>query len=263
MRSEAGWGLRISTAAVLAFLHLPLLLIVVYAFSSERSSYVFPPPGLTTEWFAVAAGRGDVRAAILLSVQVACAATFVALLLGGLAALALARGKLRGGDWIALLFVLPIALPGIVTGIALRSAFATFDIDFSTWTIIAGHATFCMVIVYNNAVARLRRIPPSVIEASLDLGATGLQTFRHVVLPNLGSALLAGGLLAFALSFDEVIVTTFTAGQQTTLPIWIFAEMVRPHQRPVTNVVAVFVMAITLIPVLAGYFLTREDSAAR
>ncbi len=263
MRSEAGWGLKASTAMVLAFLHLPLLLIVVYAFSSERSSYVFPPPGLTTEWFAVAAGRDDVRAAILLSVQVACAATALALLLGSLAALALARGKLRGGNWIALLFVLPIALPGIVTGIALRSAFAAFSVDFSTWTIIASHATFCMVIVYNNAVARLRRIPPSMIEASLDLGATGLQTFRHVVLPNVGSALLAGGLLAFALSFDEVIVTTFTAGQQTTLPIWIFAEMVRPHQRPVTNVVAVFVMAITLVPVLAGYFLTREESASR
>ena len=261
MRSSV--GLRLSAALTLAFLHLPLLLIVVYAFSSERSSYVFPPPGLTTQWFAVAAGREDVRAAIGLSLRVACAATTLAVVLGCLAALALARGRLRGGEWIALLFVLPIALPGIVTGIALRSAFAAMTIDFSTWTIIAGHATFCMVIVYNNAVARLRRIPPSMVEASLDLGATGWQTFRHVVLPNLGSALLAGALLAFALSFDEVIVTTFTAGQQTTLPIWIFAEMVRPHQRPVTNVVAVFVMAITFVPVLAGYFLTREQRGPR
>ena len=163
----------------------------------------------------------------------------------------------------SLLITLPIALPGIVTGIALRAALNLADIPFSFWTIVIGHATFCIVVVYNNAVARLRRTQGSLIEASMDLGADGFQTFRHVVLPQLGTALLAGGMLAFALSFDEVIVTTFTAGQQETLPIWMFSELIRPRQRPVTNVVAVMVIAVTLIPILAAYYLTRDGEDRR
>ena len=156
------------------------------------------------------------------------------------------------------LLILPIALPGIITGIALRSAFSLVDIPFSYWTIVLGHATFCIVVVYNNAVARFRRLSPSLMEASMDLGADGFQTFRHVVLPAIGTALLAGGMLAFALSFDEVIVTTFTAGQQQTLPIWMLSELIRPRQRPVTNVVAVIVIFVTALPILAAYYLTRE-----
>jgi putative spermidine/putrescine transport system permease protein len=152
---------------------------------------------------------------------------------------------------------LPIALPGIVTGISLRAAFDLANLPFSFWTIVAGHATFCIVVVYNNAVARFRRLSPSLMEASMDLGADGFQTFWRIVLPNIATALLAGGMLAFALSFDEVIVTTFTAGQQTTLPIWMFAELVRPRQRPVTNVVAVFVIVLTFLPILAAYYLTE------
>ena len=143
---------------------------------------------------------------------------------------------------------MPIALPGIITGIALRSAFSLFDIPFSVWTIVLGHATFCVVVVYNNAAARFRRTSGSLIEASMDLGADGFQTFRHVVLPNIGTALLAGGMLAFALSFDEVIVTTFTGGQQMTLPIWMLEELIRPRQRPVTNVVAMVVVLVTFLP---------------
>ena len=182
----------------------------------------------------------------------------MALVLGTLAAAALARTRFFGREAISLLLVLPIALPGIITGISLRSAFNLMDIPFSFWTIVLGHATFCIVVVYNNAVARFRRLSPSLVEASMDLGADGFQTFRHVVLPSIGTALLAGGMLAFALSFDEVIVTTFTAGQQKTLPIWMLSELIRPRQRPVTNVVAVVVIAVTAIPILAAYYLTRE-----
>ena len=170
----------------------------------------------------------------------------MAMVLGTLAAAALWRSRFFGREAITLLLILPIALPGIVTGIALRSTFGLLDIPFSFWTIVVGHATFCIVVVYNNVIARLRRTSPNLIEASMDLGADGFQTFRHVLLPNIATALLAGGMLAFALSFDEVIVTTFTAGQQTTLPIWMLSELVRPRQRPVTNVVAVFVIAVTL-----------------
>ena len=177
-------------------------------------------------------------------------------------AAAISRSKFFGRETISLLVILPIALPGIITGIALRSAFNLAEIPFSVWTIVLGHATFCVVVVYNNAVARFRRTSASLIDASMDLGADGFQTFRYVILPNLGTALLAGGMLAFALSFDEVIVTTFTAGQQQTLPIWMLEELVRPRQRPVTNVVAMVVVLVTFLPILAAYYVTRESRSA-
>ena len=252
-------GLKIAVWAGVLFLHLPLALIILYAFSSEDKSYIFPPPGLTTRWFAVALEREDVWDAMRLSFQIAAWSTAIALLLGTLAAGALARSRFFGREVINLLLILPIALPGVISGIALRSAYHAMDIPFSFWTIVVGHATFCVVVVYNNAVARLRRISPSLLEASMDLGANAFQTFRHVLLPQLGSALLAGGLLAFALSFDEVIVTTFTAGQQTTLPIWMFQELIRPRQRPVTKVVAVIMITLTFLPIVAAYWLTRSD----
>lgn len=257
----SAWTLRTAAWSVVLFLHVPLALIVLYAFSAEDKSYVFPPPALTTQWFGVAWQREDVWAAIRLSFGVAAWSTAIALVLGTLAAAALARSRFFGRDAISLLFILPIALPGIITGISLRSAYHTLEIPFSFWTIVIGHATFCVVVVFNNAVARLRRLNPNLIEASMDLGADGLQTLRYVILPQLGSALLAGALLAFALSFDEVIVTTFTAGQQTTLPIWMFQELVRPRQRPVTNVVAVLIIALTFVPIVLAYLLTRSDEA--
>ena len=262
MRSDgsraAPFGLKLAAALGLLFLHLPLLLIFVYAFTTEEKSYQWPPPGLTTQWFAVTWNRPDVWEALTLSVKVAAVSTAIALVLGTLCAAAVSRTKFFGRETISLLVILPIALPGIITGIALRSAFSLADIPFSFWTIVLGHATFCVVVVYNNAVARFRRMSGSLIEASMDLGADGFQTFRHVVLPNIATALLAGGMLAFALSFDEVIVTTFTAGQQQTLPIWMLEELVRPRQRPVTNVVAMVVVLVTLLPILAAYYLTRD-----
>ena len=200
--------------------------------------------------------------ALKLSVGVASLSTIVALVLGTLCAAAISRSKFFGRETISLLVILPIALPGIITGIALRSAFNLAEIPFSVWTIVLGHATFCVVVVYNNAVARFRRTSASLIDASMDLGADGFQTFRYVILPNLGTALLAGGMLAFALSFDEVIVTTFTAGQQQTLPIWMLEELVRPRQRPVTNVVAMVVVLVTFLPILAAYYVTRESRSA-
>ncbi len=262
MRSDASHkpplALIIAALGGLLFLHLPLLLIFVYAFTTEEKSYAFPPPGYTLKWFAVVWERQDIWDAIGLSLKVAAIATVIALVLGTCAAAAVSRAKFFGRDYISLLFILPIALPGIITGISLRSAFSVMDIPFSTWTIVLGHATFCIVVVYNNALARFRRTAGSMIEASMDLGADGFQTFRYVVLPQIGSALLAGGMLAFALSFDEVIVTTFTAGQQSTLPIWMLNELIRPRQRPITNVVAIFIIAVTFIPILAAYYLTRE-----
>lgn len=255
---RASLGLRIAAVLGLAFLHLPILLIFLYAFTTEERTYAFPPPGLTTQWFAVAWNRPDIWQALWLSLQVAAVATVLAMILGTLVAAAMSRARFFGREQISLLVLLPIALPGVITGIALRSAFGIMDIPFSTWTIILGHATFCIVIVYNNAVARFRRLSGGVMEASADLGANAFQTFRYVLLPNLGTALLAGGMLAFALSFDEVIVTTFTAGQQATLPIWMLEELIRPRQRPVTNVVAMVVFAATFVPILIAYYLTRN-----
>lgn len=262
MRSDdrASLGLRAAALAGLLFLHLPILLIFLYAFTTEERSYQFPPPGLTTRWFGVAWNREDIWPPLILSLQVAAIATVIAMILGTLVAAAMSRARFFGREQISLLILLPIALPGVITGMSLRSAFAVMDIPFSTWTIVLGHATFCIVIVYNNAVARFRRLSGALMEASADLGANAFQTFRYVLLPNLGSALLAGGMLAFALSFDEVIVTTFTAGQQSTLPIWMLNELVRPRQRPVTNVVAIVVFAATFLPILAAYYLTRGGS---
>lgn len=263
MRSErggprAGPGLRLAAAGGMAFLHLPLLVIVLYAFSVEEKSFRFPIPGFTTKWFGVAFAREDIRAALGLSLQVAAVSTAVALVLGTLAAAAVWRSRFFGREAISLLLILPIALPGIITGIALRSALSLAEVPFSFWTIVVGHATFCVVVVYNNVLARFRRTSGALIEASMDLGANGFQTLRHVILPNIATALLAGGMLAFALSFDEVIVTTFTAGQQSTLPIWMLSELVRPRERPVTNVVAVFVIALTFLPIVAAFYLTRD-----
>jgi putative spermidine/putrescine transport system permease protein len=250
---------RAAAWAGLAFMHFPVLVIVLYAFTTEDRTYQFPPPGLTLHWFAAAAARDDIWAALRLSLGVASMATLGALLLGTLAAMALARRPFPGREALTMMFVLPIALPGILTGIALLSAIKLAGLEPSFWTIVAGHATFCIVIVYNNVVARLRRLPPSWIEASLDLGANQAQTFRLIVLPQLATALLAGGMLAFALSFDEIIVTLFTAGHQQTLPIWFFNELFRPRDRPITNVVAVAVITVTLVPIVLAYYLTRSS----
>ncbi len=250
--------LKYAAIGGLLFLHFPILFIFLYAFTSESKSYQFPPPGITLKWFEVTLNRPDVWRAIQLSLEVAGLATLAAMVLGTLAAGAIARSRFFGQEVVSLLLVLPIALPGIVTGIALRSAYGVMEIPFSFWTIVIGHATFCVVVVYNNALARFRRTNQSLIEASMDLGADSFQTLRYVILPNLATALLVGGMLAFALSFDEVIVTTFTAGQQTTLPIWMYQELIRPRDRPVTNVVALIIVAFTTIPILLAYYLTRD-----
>jgi putative spermidine/putrescine transport system permease protein len=262
MRSEtnrAPWWLKVAAWAAIAFLHIPFLIVILYAFTTEEAAFTFPPPGLTLDWFRVAWGREDMWAALWLSVRVALIATVAALVLGTLASAAVYRTRFFGREAISFLLILPIALPGIVTGIALRSAMGLADLRFSFWTIVIGHATFCVVVVYNNVLARFRRTGRSMIEASMDLGADGWQTFRYVVLPNIATALLAGGMLAFALSLDEVIVTTLTAGQQATLPIWILNQLTRPRDRPVTNVVAFFVVTLTAVPILLAYRLTEQD----
>jgi putative spermidine/putrescine transport system permease protein len=260
--NQAGLGLRFGAIAGLLFLHIPLLLIILYAFTTEDKSYQFPPPGYTLKWFEIVLNRQDIWNAVSLSMQIAIISTFLAIILGTLAAGALYKTSFFGKSSITVLIILPIALPGIITGISLRSTFGVLGIPFSTWTIIIGHATFCMVVVYNNVVARLRRTSPNLIQASMDLGANNLQTFFYVILPNMGTAILAGGMLAFALSFDEVIVTTFTAGQQTTLPIWMFSELIRPRQRPITNVVAVFMMFITFIPIVFASYMASKTSGS-
>lgn len=249
-------AIKTGTVLTLAFLYIPLVIVLLYAFN-DSVSQSWPIEGFTTKWFGVAWREPDVREALTNSFRVAAIATVFALVLGSAAAFAVHRFSFFGRNSVSFLLVLPIALPGIVTAIALNTTINNFGIPFGVFTIVVGHATFCIVVVYNNVIARLRRTAGSIIEASMDLGADRFQTFRYVVLPNIGTALLAGGMLAFALSFDEVIVTTFTAGQQTTLPIWMLSELVRPRQRPVTNVVAVFVIAVTLIPILLAFRLTR------
>jgi putative spermidine/putrescine transport system permease protein len=261
MRSDtpsAGFGLKLAAWGGLLFMHFPILVIFMYAFNTERSAFSFPLQGFTLQWFGEAWARDDMKTAIWLSLRVAACATALALAMGTLAAGALYRRQFFGKEGITLLFILPIALPGIVTGIALLSAFKTIGLEPSMLTIILGHATFCIVVVYNNVIARVRRISQSLLEASMDLGADPFQTFRYVVLPNIATALLAGGMLAFALSFDEIIVTTFTAGSEVTLPIWLLRQLGKPRDTPITNVVAMMVMLVTMLPILGAYYLTRD-----
>jgi putative spermidine/putrescine transport system permease protein len=261
-----GRGLRIGLAAwtvlVVAFLWLPLLLICLYAFNSSNIQD-WPLPGFSTKWFSEAWDNQEVREALKLSVKAALGATAIAMLLGSALAFALHRFRFFGRDAISFLFVLPIALPGIVTGMSLNRFYDVAGIDLSLWTIVIGHATFCMVIVFNNVVARLRRTSASLIEASQDLGADGWQTFRYVTLPTIATSLVAGGLLAFALSFDEVIVTYFTAGSNNTLPLIIFGYIREGLRLPVVNVIVLVVLLLTVIPVVISVRLTRDTGVIR
>jgi putative spermidine/putrescine transport system permease protein len=243
-----------------AFIYVPLTLVVINSFN-KNTSFAWPPTGFTTTWWSKAATNEGVRDAISRSVIVALAATSIALVLGSLAAAAIARYKFFGRDAISLLFVLPIALPGIVTGIALNNVFTNFLGELTIFTIIVGHATFCIVVVFNNVAARYRRLGSNLEEASMDLGANRFTTFRLVTFPLLRSALVAGALLSFALSFDEIIVTTFTAGAgQNTLPIWIFQNLFRPNQAPIVNVVAAALILVSIIPIYLSQRLTQEKS---
>jgi putative spermidine/putrescine transport system permease protein len=256
----ASLGLKLSALAALLFLHIPVWLIFIYSFTTETSAYTFPPPGLTLKWIPQAIANPDMQSALVLTIRVATLATFTALILGTLAAAAVFRYNFFGKEAISFVLILPLALPGIVTGIAMRSAISLLQIPFSFWTIVIGHATFCVVTVYNNVLARFRRTSGSMVEASMDLGANSFQTFWHIVLPNIGTALLAGAILAFSLSFDEVIVTTFTAGQQQTLPIWIFSQILKPRNRPITNVTAMLVVLITALPIILAQRLTAQTT---
>jgi len=256
----AKWLLRVGTALTLVFVYTPIVVIALYAFNESRIQ-AWPIKGLTLEWFDRALHNPGVRDALMLSVKAALGATILALVLGTLASLAVARYRFFGRETISFVVILPIALPGIVTGMALNATFNTVGVQLGLLTIIVGHATFCIVVVYNNTVARLRRTSQHLEEASADLGADTWQTFRYVTFPQLRSALLAGALLAFALSFDEVIVTTFTAGPDQTLPIWILGNLSRPNQLPVVNVVAVFLILLSTIPVYLATRLTRDTGS--
>jgi putative spermidine/putrescine transport system permease protein len=250
------------TALVIAFLWIPILIILVYAFNGSVLQ-TWPIRSWTLHWFRQAWDDPEARASLWLSVKVGLVATGVALVLGTAASFAIHRFRFFGRESISFLLLLPIALPGIITGMALNSFLNFAGLGFSMWTIVIGHATFCVVVVYNNVLARLRRTSPSLVEASMDLGADGWQTFRFVIWPVLSTALVAGGLLAFALSFDEVIVTTFTAGAQTTLPIFILDNIQRGQQLPIVNAVVFVVIVLTVIPVVVSQRLTQESGLLR
>ena len=253
--------LRGGVAITLAFIYIPLVVIAIYAFNGGNS-LAWPPPDLTTKWFGEAIHNQGARDALWTSLRVGVAATAIALVLGSLASFAVARFRFFGREAISFLVILPIALPGVVTGLALSNTFTqVLGVDLSLLTVVVGHATFCIVVVYNNVIARLRRVSGDLEEASADLGAHTWQTLRFVTLPSIQTALVAGGLLAFALSFDEIIVTTFTIGAgEQTLPIWIFSNLFRPNQTPIVNVVAVIVVLLSIIPVYLAHRLTREES---
>jgi putative spermidine/putrescine transport system permease protein len=257
--------LRFATGLTLAFIYLPLVVIALYAFN-ERRTQTWPIPGWTLDWFEKAWHNPGVRDALWTSLKAGLGATAIAIVLGSLAAAAVARYRFFGREVVSFLVILPLALPGIVTGMALNATFREvlepFGVELGLFTVIVGHATFCIVVIFNNVVARLRRTSRSFEEASADLGASSFQTFRYITLPALRGAIVAGALLAFALSFDEVIVTTFTAGGQQTLPLWILTNLSRPNQLPIVNVVGVAVIVLSAVPVYLAYRLTRDEAVA-
>jgi len=260
-------SLRIGMWIGLAILYIPLILIVVNSFNASKT-FAFPPTGFTLEWWVAAANSTGAREALGTSIIAGAGATTIALILGTMAAFAVQRYRFFGRSTISFLVVLPITLPGIVTGIALFSAFSAvlgpFGVALGIGTVIVGHATFCIVIVFNNVQARLRRLGTSLEEASADLGGTGWQTFRYVTFPSIRGALVAGALLAFALSFDEIVVTTFTAGPEVqTLPIWIFGNLFRPNQAPVVNVVAAVLTIVAIVPVWLSQRLAGDSITSR
>ncbi len=242
---------------VLVFLFGPIAVIALYAFNASNIQ-TWPIAGFSTRWFASAFANREIRAALALSLEAGAVATGIATLLGTAAAFAVHRFRFPGREAVSFGVVLPIALPGIITGMALNSFFTLGGVGLSFATIVIGHATFCIVVVYNSVLARLRRLPASLAEASMDLGADGWRTFRLVTLPLVGTSLAAGAILAFALSFDEVIVTTFTAGAQNTLPLWIFGAIRLGQRLPEVNVVVLAVTALTFVPVLIAYRFTQE-----
>jgi putative spermidine/putrescine transport system permease protein len=238
------------TVAVLVFIYVPLALVLLNSFNTDNT-FGWPPPGFTLHWWDLALHSEGVRSALWTSIKVATMATIVALALGTLAAMALRRSRFYGRNVVSLLILLPIALPGIVTGIAFQNEFTTIlGIGLSLWTVVIAHATFCIVTVFNNVQARFQRLGGNLEQASMDLGAGRWTTFRLVTFPMLRSALLAGALLSFGLSFDEIVVTTFTASpQDQTLPLWIFNNLFRPNQAPIVNVVAAMLVILSAIPI--------------
>jgi putative spermidine/putrescine transport system permease protein len=255
-------ALQVWTLLVLGFLFFPIVLIFLYAFNSSNIES-WPLPGLTFRWLTVTWNDQQVRGSLLLSLQAGLTATGIALVLGSCAAFSIHRTSFFGRDAINLLFILPLALPGIITAVALNAFFNFNGISLSIWTIVIGHTTFCLVVVYNNVLARLRRTQGSLIEAAMDLGANGWQVFRDITLPLISTSVVAGAMLAFALSFDEVIVTTFTAGAQNTLPLWIFGAIRFGQRLPEVNVVVSFVILVTIIPVAIAARLTGGSGVAK
>jgi putative spermidine/putrescine transport system permease protein len=259
--------LRVAMALGLGIIYVPLAIVLINSFNADRT-FAWPPPSWTTEWWAKAWENQGAREALWTSVKAGLGAAAIALVLGTMVAFAVQRFRFFGRDALSLLVVLPIALPGIVTGIALDTAFRSviepLGVGKGLFSVIVGHATFCVVVVYNNVIARLRRLGGNLEEASSDLGADTFQTFRYVTFPLLRSALFAGGLLAFALSFDEIVVTTFTAGPGIqTLPIWIFSNLFRPNQAPVINVVASVLIIASIIPVWLAQRVSGETAGGR
>jgi putative spermidine/putrescine transport system permease protein len=254
-------ALRLATLVILAFIYVPIGIIVLYSFNAAKVA-TWPITSFTIDWYVKAFGDAGIRAAVGNSIEAAVGATLLALLFGSLLALAVSRHRFFGRESIGLIVILPLALPGIVTGLALNTAFRTIGLPFGLFTIIVGHATFCVVVMYNNAIARLRRTSRSYEEASADLGADTFMTFRRVTFPAIRTALVAGALLAFALSFDEIIVTNFLSGPGVqTLPIWIFSNYSRPNQLPLVNVAAVLVLLASIIPVYVASRLTSDPAA--
>jgi spermidine/putrescine transport system permease protein len=247
------------TTLTFLFLYFPLLVVVLYSFSETRVNR-WPISGYSLNWYGELLDDTQMHDALKLSIKVGVMSALIAILLGTLAALALDRFRFPGKPLIRFLVVLPIVLPGIVTGIAMLAYFTLLGWQLSQWTLVIGHATFATTLVLNNVVARLSQLPRNLEEASADLGATPWRTFWRITFPLVRPAVLAGGVLAFTLSFDEIIVSFFLKGRENTLPLLIWGRL-RQGYTPEINAIATVIIFVSLITVVASSLLLRRPAS--
>ncbi|MGR3315106.1 ABC transporter permease [Roseovarius indicus] len=253
--------LVVVVSLVMAFLYVPIWILIIYSFNDNRT-LTWPLTGFTTHWYEQLIRNEQLLTAIGNSFYVASCSTVLTLLVGVPAALALHRLRFPGKNVFRRLLLLPIALPGIVTGISMLNMFKMFGFNLSLETVILGHATALLAVVVTQVFARLQRLPKSLAEASSDLGANPLQTFIHVTLPNIRTALIGAGLLSFVLSFDEIPVTFFLTGRDNTLPMYIYSTM-RRGVTPEINAVGTIIVLMSLILIIISVVFTVRDRTSK
>jgi spermidine/putrescine transport system permease protein len=254
-------GLLAAAAATFAFIYAPIAVLVAFSFG-ERRIPTWPLQGFTVTWYRELLGSEEIRTALRNSVVVATAATTGALLLGTPIAYAAHRFRFPGKRLLRRLVLMPLVVPGVVTGIALLTLFDFFHVTLSLGTIMVGHVTFLIAVFFTSVFARLEALGTQIERAAMDLGATEWRAFARAVLPNLRLTLIGASLLAFALSFDEIAVTFFLTGTSNTVPVLIYS-MMRLGITPAINALATSILVLSVLLVVIGTVILGREGGVR